>query len=220
MVSCNKPAAAPQNEEKPEVTTEASQELSAISVANELARHGYAVESPMALIEAADILASTPTRPADAKITEQGPENADEEEKVAAPEITPEQLLADARALTDDANLLALADKVAAKLAAESAGTRGNSYGPKYGRYRVYANSYMTFDEKFRASEIAEVAVSGDRTTDLDLYVYDENGNLIASDTDYTDQCYVSFCPRWTGWFRIKVLNRGRVYNDYSIATN
>jgi hypothetical protein len=50
--------------------------------------------------------------------------------------------------------------------------------------------------------------------------VYDENGNLIASDTDYTDDCYVRFYPRWTGVFRIKIVNRGGVYNNYAIVTN
>lgn len=219
MVSCNKPA---QNEEKAAATSEASHEMSAIRIAHELASHGYAESSPMALIEAADLLSSAPIREFnDSTKIEEGAKNPDEGVKGAAtPEITPAKLIADARSMTKDEHLLALADQVEAKIAAEASVARGNYYGSKYGRYRVYANSYMTFDEAFTGDRLAEVAVSGDRTTDLDLYVYDENGNLIASDTDYSDQCYVSFYPRWTGWFRIKVLNRGGVYNDYSIATN
>ncbi len=222
MVSCNKQAAQTEDKEVLEAT-EMSPEVAAIRVANDLAKHGYATESPLALIEAADILATTPTRAfGDSTKIDEGVKNPDAAAKEATQEIKPEQLLADARKLTDDATILALIDQVEAKIQAEeeNKATRGNYYGPKYGYYRVYANSYMTFDEAFTASQLAEVVVSGDRTTDLDLYVYDENGNLIASDTDYSDQCYVSFRPRWSGWFRIKVLNRGSVYNDYSIATN
>jgi hypothetical protein len=54
----------------------------------------------------------------------------------------------------------------------------------------------------------------------LDLYVYDSNGNLIASDTGYSDDCYVSWVPKWTGRFIVKVVNRGPLYNRYVILTN
>ena len=67
---------------------------------------------------------------------------------------------------------------------------------------------------------MAEVIVIGDGDNDLDLYIYDGNGNLIASDTDYTDQCVCNWVPRWTGVFTIRILNRGSVYSNYAIATN
>lgn len=219
MVSCNKPAA--QTEEKEAIEQEASQGLDAFRTALSLAQYGYAVQSPAALIEAADILASTPAEEV-AVEGEAGAQNENEGEKAAKAEITVEQLLADARALTDDANLLALADKVAAKAAAaaEAEGTRGATGGPKYQRDRVYSHSYIQYVQAFYASQIAEVSVVGDGDTDLDLYVYDENGNLIVSDTGYTDRCYVRWCPRWTGNFLIRVVNRGGVYNNFTIATN
>jgi hypothetical protein len=92
--------------------------------------------------------------------------------------------------------------------------------GPKYGRYRVGAHSSRTFTVSFYGGETGRVAVSGDGDTDLDLYVYDALGNLIAADEDETDDCVVSWVPRWTGSFTIKVVNRGDVYNDFVIATN
>lgn len=113
-----------------------------------------------------------------------------------------------------------MAEKVENKMTAMAESTRGAMGGPKYAYGRVNAYSYKYYDAKFWANELAEVAVSGDGDTDLDLYIYDENGNLITSDTDYTDDCYVRFCPRWTGLFRIKIVNRGGVYNNYAIVTN
>ena len=50
--------------------------------------------------------------------------------------------------------------------------------------------------------------------------IYDENGNLIDSDTDSTDECLCTFTPRWTGQFKIKIKNRGNVYNEYQITTS
>ena len=92
--------------------------------------------------------------------------------------------------------------------------------GPKRTDERVQARSTDSYAVIFRQGEIARVALSGDGDTDLDLYVYDESGNLVASDDDELDDCYVSWAPRWTGRFTIKVVNRGYVANDYTILTN
>ena len=73
----------------------------------------------------------------------------------------------------------------------------------------------ITFAGGFKAA----VAISGDGDTDLDLYVYDENRNLIASSAGPRDRESVSWTPRWTGKFTIKVVNRSRfVSNRYAIA--
>lgn len=217
MVSCNKPA---QTEQKEAATGEASLEMTAIRTAIDLALYGREVESASALIEAADILASTPTIALDAKV-EAGEENADETAKVAKEAPTAAQLLAEARELAgEDATLIAMIEKVETKLTAVAEGTRGAIGGPKYDNSTVSAHSYKLYTQQFYGGSFAEVAVIGDGDTDLDLYIYDENDNLITSDTDYTDRCYVSFQPRWTGYFSIKIVNRGNVYNRYSIATN
>lgn len=217
MVSCNKQAE--QSEQKEEITAAVSPDMSALRIAMELAKLGYETESASALIEAADIFASTPTQAFEAT-AEHGEQIADETEKTEKPQLTPSRLIADARNMTEDTNLIAWADKVSAKLNAQAEGTRGAMGGPKYAYGRVNAHSYTYYDQKFWANEVAAIAVSGDGDTDLDLYVYDENGHLITSDTDYTDDCYVRFSPRWTGLFRIKIVNRGGVHNNYAIVTN
>lgn len=220
MTSCDKKAAPQDNEQKEELSAVAKPEVSAMRVALDLAKYGYENESPSALIEAANILASTPVQNLEGNI-EQGAENANEGDKADKKSIEPKQLLADARELAgEDANLLALADKIDAKLAIPEEEVRGAVGGAKYAYGKVYAHSYTYYDQKFWSNELAEILVSGDGDTDLDLYVYDENGNLIVSDTDYTDDCYVRFAPRWTGLFRIKIVNRGGVYNNYTIVTN
>ncbi len=70
-----------------------------------------------------------------------------------------------------------------------------------------------------RVGHLAEVVVIGDGDTDLDLYVYDPAGRLVAKDDDETDRCYVRFFPRTSGTYTIKVVNRSdTLSNAYVIA--
>jgi len=103
---------------------------------------------------------------------------------------------------------------------ATAPGFAGAVGGEKYTRTSVNANSADVFRVTFRGGELALVSISGDGDTDLDLYVYDENDRLIAKDDDSSDKCLVSWVPKWTGSFKIRVVNRGRVYNEYELRTN
>jgi len=202
---------------KPESTTPASPAMDALQTAYALAQYGYANSSASALIGAAEILVRTQTQDM-GKTGEQTGQTADAGNKDAKPQYTVANLLADGKKLAGkDNNLLAWAKKVedASKIT-----TKGAVGGPRRQIDRVAALSTITYRVDFRANELAEIAVIGDGDTDLDLYVYDANGNLVAYDEDYTDRCYVSFVPRYTLPFIIRVVNRGRVYNQFVIMTN
>ena len=70
------------------------------------------------------------------------------------------------------------------------------------------------------AGETGRVSMVGDGRTDLDLFVYDEFGNLVASDIGLTDIASVSwFVPR-TQTYTVRVVNLGSVSNFYSIRSN
>lgn len=96
----------------------------------------------------------------------------------------------------------------------------GASGGPKESKTSVKANGTDRFEVSFNGGEMAQVTVAGDGDTDLDLYVYDANGNLVAKDDGSSDNCTCRWYPRWDGKFTIKVVNRGDVYNVYEIKTN
>ena len=48
---------------------------------------------------------------------------------------------------------------------------------------------------------------------DVDLAVYDENGNFIASDSDNSSLAVVRITPRWTGTYYLKVTMFNSTYN-------
>lgn len=214
---CGLSIAAFAQEEKPASDKKASPELAALQTAAGLAKYGYENYSATALIEAAKIIAETPVQDLDAQGTPS--EEQTVTEKPTRLRLDPDQLLADAQKYAGRDKVVVNYAKQVEKIV-KGGGTRGAVGGPRYGEGRVYGKTYTDYEIKFWASELAEVIVIGDGDNDLDLYIYDQNGNLIASDTDYTDQCVCRWVPAWTGTFRIRIVNRGAIYSDFAIATN
>ena len=214
---CGLSIAAFAQEEKPASDKKASPELTALQTAAGLARYGYENYSATALIEAAKIISETKVQPIEGEGVPAEPQTVSE--KTTRLRLNPEELLSDAlKYAGKDKVVIAYAKQV--KKSINTGSTRGAVGGPKYGEGRVYGKSSTDWTAKFWANELAEVIVIGDGDNDLDVYVYDSNGNLIASDTDYTDQCVCRWVPAWTGTFIIRIVNRGAIYSNYAIATN
>lgn len=183
-----------------------------IKLAAELSKYGYANKSALALIQAAQIAVENNFQEVAAQKdnAEAAQTTGDKKGNIT---LDPKQLLEDAAVLADrDANLLALIAK-----ASETQSKRAPVGGSSYNSTSVNGNGTDVYTVSFIAGQTAVVTVVGDGDTDLDLYVYDSNGNLIVKDDDYTDNCVVSWTPKWTGKFKIKVVNRGPVYNRYII---
>jgi hypothetical protein len=73
---------------------------------------------------------------------------------------------------------------------------------------------------EFRGGEPAVVYVSGDGDSDLDVFVYDPAGQLVASAVGPRDECVVRWTPGRQAAFRIEVRNVGAASNWYWMATN
>ncbi len=194
------------------IPTEAQQ----YQLAGQLVRYGYQTKSSLPLIQALQIIKSlNVTDATDGRSKEQsGTEVATGLTKSDLVSFDESQLISDATKFADGNKTLLALIKDTEKT------TRGRSGGPMRANDRVLGGYTDTWKITFRGGETAYVCVIGDGDTDLDLYVYDENGNFITSDTDGTDNCVVSFNPKWTGVFYIKIKNLGSVYNKYSIITN
>lgn len=205
-------------EEKQDIKGEHSESLAAIRLANELLRYGYANQSTLALLDALQIISENPTQKLNATREGTPVDETKTDGKKTRVSFDYETVLADAKKFAgDNTNLLTLIDLIDA----ESKGAhRGSVYGPSRHFDSVNGHSTDTYQISFIANQLAEIGVSGDGDTDLDLYVYDSNGNLIEQDTDYTDDCYVRWVPKWTGRYIVKIVNRGPVYNRYVLLTN
>jgi hypothetical protein len=101
------------------------------------------------------------------------------------------------------------------------AGTTGVAQAdPTVGRIikvdNVKAGQTDVWTFRLRGDEVTRIRLAGDGDTCLELRVYDENGNLIASDTyGLGDRREVMVRPFWTGPFKVCIKNLGPVSNNY-----
>lgn len=188
-----------------------------VRLAQELAAYGRRQRSPEALAVAAQILIGNPTRPLEAEVQGSG-EPVEPKKGGVPPAQDPAALLAEAKQMAaGNSTMLAMISQMEGRLGERPKGTRS---GTQAAIRTVNAYSKETFWVRFNGGELAWVGVTGDGDTDLDLYVYDSEGRQVASDTDVTDVCEVSWRPGQTGRYRIVVENLGGISNVYWIGCN
>ena len=186
-----------------------------IHLAHSLIDYGRKNQAPEALITAARILAANGTVALEEKPAHEGAGAAPKGRKKdkAAPDDSPRALLQEAKELAGNSPaVVSLANSV--ELSRDVVG------GVKRTVEIVAPLQADVYKLTFRGGEVARAAVSGDGDTRLDLYVYDENGNLVTSQVGPGDDCLASWVPRWTGTFVLKVVNRGLLPNRYVIVAD
>lgn len=85
---------------------------------------------------------------------------------------------------------------------------------------RTWANGRVTHALWFVGDERVLVEVEGDGDTDLDCFIKNRRGEVLASDTDGTDYCVLALTPPETGHYTLEVRNLGTLYNAYVIRVN
>ncbi|HMS43465.1 MAG TPA: hypothetical protein PKE69_24765 [Pyrinomonadaceae bacterium] len=87
----------------------------------------------------------------------------------------------------------------------------------KFGSFRLSSNSYRIHNIPLNRGS-ADIILEGDGDTDLDLYVYDDNNNFIGKSECGCDYETISLQIYRSTIFKVKVVNRGDVYNDYTLT--
>lgn len=195
----------------------AAENVRLLSVAYYLVDFGRKSRAPEALIAAASLISSIETsewspKPRSQKNATAASAGVPSRERASRCE--PDALIQEAR--TMDPTLQGMGHRVGHKMSVR----RNSIGGPKYATGTAPASTTEVYELSFRGGEWARVAAKGDEASDLDLYVYDEDGNLVASDTGPSDACLVEWVPARTGKFLIHVVNTGSVDSNYEIVTN
>lgn len=203
--------------------------VSLLHQAGELVRYARENESPEAMLTAVQMIRRVRIQEDASRVGSKKSEPQDKGEAkkegkkgtALAPSLDASKLLEEAgNWAKGDEHLTALLKAEKAKQTPSGSATLGAVGGPKINSDRVLGRSVDSYFVSFRGGEVARIAVIGDGDTDLDLFVYDENGEEIVKDIDLTDRCLVQWTPKWTGKYRVRILNNGSVYNNYLLMTN
>ena len=206
-------------QERPQKDTEATplpEDLQALHTASALAIYGYKNGSASALVEAAKIFASTPTQ--EMEVTA-GSTPTQEIPAGIGFSNDPKQLIADAKELAGKDKQMQKYIKKVEKSLGEV--TRGAIGGPTLTGSLISSYGTDRYRIKFAGGRRANVILEAtNQISDLDLYIYDDNGNLICYDDSSSSEASLSFTPRRDSYFVITIVNCGILPNGYVVATN
>jgi len=182
-----------------------------LALSQELYAYGVDARDPLAVIVAARIRQGVEVEEREYEIAEQDGEAEEAEIELAS-----------AADMLDEARVLARGDEALAGLIeeVEADASRGRVGGPGRASGWVGARSTTTYNVTFRGGERAAIWANGPGRTDLDMYVYDQNGNLICRHIDYSDSMSCYFTPRWTGNFQVQIRNLGNIGVSHNLVTN
>ncbi len=190
--------------------------VDAVALASELASYGYRTSSPLSLLTAAELLMQASPSPLSGKQGTRNPNVAAKSGRAVT--FEPGAMISSALSMASgNANVTALAGQLQARLAS---GPKGAVGGPQSTTDRVLSNTTDIWEINFRGGERGSIRVDGDGDTDLDCYVYNSSGTLVAYDNDLTDYCILDWYQPSTGTIRMEIRNLGDVYNQYVLSTN
>ncbi|MDR3153750.1 MAG: hypothetical protein LBW85_05625 [Deltaproteobacteria bacterium] len=206
-------------DEKPKVSADADA-VARLALAAQLAEQGRKTKSPLLLAAAAELYAVTSVKP--------GGNSKTGSEGAQAPAVdagTSPEPVTDAAALYAEAAAAARAasnDPLAETIEkAAAAGSRQPVPGSGRGnRYRV--NPYDTDNHtvRYRGGEIALATAIASGDYDIDLYVYNGDGQLVAYDNDSTSIGTCAWVPSYTRDYSLRVKNTTGSYVKYFIYAN
>jgi hypothetical protein len=198
---------------KESAKTKAMQDL---ELANQLIRYGRQEKNAESLLLAAQILHKTHTSPLNVQHAVTG--KSDPAQKAQKMDNSPTALVAQAKRLSSSSQVEALA-MATEKLLQE--GTRGAAGGPRVDAFSVGPLQSVTWNPiTFRAGERAEVFISTGLFSVMILEITDENGNLVVRDNIPANFYRCVWYPRWTGTYRIRLINNDNMFFNCGMATN
>jgi hypothetical protein len=74
--------------------------------------------------------------------------------------------------------------------------------------FSIRSGDQITRHVKFNDGTKVEIWVTSEEDSDIDLFVFDENGSKVASDERIDKNCHVTFKPQRTQTYKIDIQNR------------
>jgi len=209
--------------------SEISERLKRLAGAQLLVKYGRDVKSPLSLLAAAEIFATVPFICEEEKEVESVPAEGRVEEEIKRnhkdEEITfnPEDLINEALIMSgNDPHITVLAQELEDKISSLDPYSKGEIKGP-----RLYETNWIDgFSSDFHyfnyyVNELAEFElISCFESGIFNIYVYDENEEIVVSYEGKTASASVAWWPAETKRFKIEIVNLSDEDDVYNIWTN
>jgi len=185
-----------------------------------LIEYGREEKFPLALLTAAEIIGTSQVvEDTQIPLRENTPSA---QEDISPVQQEPYDLIEEAVIMSgNDPHVTALSDMIKEKIEEyqanpDSKGTHGAVTGhsllPPYESEKWYIPCYP--------GEASTIEIIGDGNTNLDIFVYDKCNTLVASDSNKSDKCSVTWIPKWKEKFQAEVVNMNDKNNNYVIIYN
>ena len=83
--------------------------------------------------------------------------------------------------------------------------------------FKIAQDGMHNINVKLEKDKWSAVWVTGERATDVDVFVFDPDGNEIAKDDHLSKDAFVSFQPKTSGMYRVEVRNLGEGENTCTV---
>jgi len=194
-----------------------SKALRNLEFADEMIRYGRQEKCAECLLMAAQILHKTPSEPLKSERTVTGGKEGTTA-KAAKTNNTPKGLVAEAKKMSSTPQTEALAMATEKGLQEDIRGAVG---GPRVDNFTIGAFQIINWNPiDFRAGEQAEVYINTGVFSVMTLEIRDENGVLIARDNIAANFYRCVWTPKWTGSFRIRLINNDNLAFNCILRTN
>lgn len=84
----------------------------------------------------------------------------------------------------------------------------------------IHPGQTFTYSGYFFGNSYSFAELIGSGQSDLDIFIYDENWNLIDQSTSSGSYELAEWNPLWNGWFHIEVYNYGHRPSSFELYAN
>lgn len=192
--------------------------LEMLRMADQLIQYGYRYKHALSLIQALEIrdrFGASDNLTKELQQEDAATENNPKEMYVS---FDRDRIIADSKVFADgDQTILSIIKSIE-----PTRGPTGKGPIHHYDYVKPRGTDVYTINLQQDKDTLVMFLVEGDGDTILELYVYDSEDVLVGSDIaeNETSVLMVSFVPRSTGKYKLKIVNRGNVYNRYLLASN
>jgi hypothetical protein len=200
--------------------------VAGLTLASRLAEEGRKNRSALTLAAAAEIMAGSQVPEVKrGKTVETGPDGASTSNSpmpISDRSGDPQALFVEAAAIArEDSNEpLAAAIESAALTSLKGNGRRGARGRGESHSDRVMPHSTDIYNVRFPGGVTARATVVTGSGQDVDLFVFDQNGSIVAYDNGLESTGACTWVPEKTGEYSLRVSNTTGVSVDYTLFTN